>query len=551
LLRLQQESSRRTGVSETAAALDEQAREWDRCSRDLTYFINNYVWIEEHHDARHGDTVAESDTPGEVRFLLWAGQPNPHDGSPSLGQADLPALFEKNRFRIVLKARQLGISWFAVARALWKCLFRRSHLVLVYSTTMDEAAEMVHRARFIYARLPEWMKRLSPLRSGADNTKAIGFANGSTIRARAATKRAGRSLTVSEVIMDEAAWLDNGRRLYLAAMRAVEAGGEMTVISTANGTGGLFYDIWQAAYAGTSDFAAIFLPWWARPGRLLDWYQQQLRNADDPALIPQELPATPEEAFVSSGRVRFDPAWIQKQGPHTRPAGTGRKSWAEMLRDTPLGRPTNRLDIFNPHNPGHGRVLVCADTSEGIPGGDFQAAHVLDLVTGEQMARLHGHWEHDEFAEWLLKLGLCYGATVVVERNNHGHAVLLALRKMVQARKSEGLPTPPIALGLDGRPGWVTDQKTKPEAIGAIARWLRDGRLIVRDRMTLAELQDFRVHEDGSLGASEGRHDDLVMALACGLGYVSIKPPPRQTTAAASKSRYATLPKPPTPRGVR
>ena len=72
---------------------------------------------------------------------------------------------------------------------------------------------------------------------------------------------------------------------------------------------------------------------------------------------------------------------------------------------------------------------------------------MVDAATGEQVAVLAGRLDPSVFAAALDALAAWYnGAGVLVERNNHGHAVLLWLREFGSCR---------VLRGLDGKPGWL------------------------------------------------------------------------------------------------
>jgi hypothetical protein len=89
---------------------------------------------------------------------------------------------------------------------------------------------------------------------------------------------------------------------------------------------------------------------------------------------------------------------------------------------------------------------------------------------------------------------------VLVERNNHGHAVLLWLREFSSVR---------VLKGLDGKPGWVTSGSSKPLAFDHAAEVLRDEGTRIRDRQTLAQLGAI---VGATLAAPSGQHDDRAMA---------------------------------------
>lgn len=403
------------------------------------------------------------------------------------------------RLVIILKARQLGISWIACWYALWLCLFQPGKVVLVFSKGQSEANELLRRIKALYERLPDWLRDAAPALAKA-NTEELAWANGSRVRSLPASPGAGRSFTASLVILDEAAFLQFADQLYTALKPTIDAGGQLVILSTANGIGNLFHQLWTRAVAGLNTFTTIFLPWWSRPGRDRAWYDAQIAEYTDPQMVRQEYPATAGEAFLVSGRTRFAPEWLATQAGNVRP-GLPRASWPHAL----LGVPG--LALYALPRPGR-RCVLGADVAEGLETGDYSAATLIDAATWEELAHLHGHWEPDVYAGHLATLAAAYGAQIAVERNNHGHAVLVALKL---AR------TPRVALGLDGRPGWHTNVQTKPQSIDLLATALRDRVATVRTQATLDELQVYRIGRDGDTGAPAGYHDDRVMSWAIAL----------------------------------
>ena len=402
------------------------------------------------------------------------------------------------RLIIILKARQLGISWICCAYALWLCLFQPGKVVLIFSKGQLEANKMLGRVKKLYERLPDWLFAALPARV-VDNTTVQGWANGSRIESLPASPGAGRSETASLVILDEAAFQLFADQLYSALKPTIDNGGQLIILSTANGIGNLFHQLWTRAVAQQNAYRAIFLPWWSRPGRDARWYAAQLREYTDPEIVKQEYPATAHEAFLVSGRTRFASAWIERQAPNLRPGLASIPLPA--LADVP-GLTLYALPRANQ------RVVIGADVAEGLEHGDYSAATVLDAETWEELAHLHGHWEPDTFARHLDTLARAYDATLAVERNNHGHAVLATLKL---------LETPGVWIGDDDRPGWLTTAQSKPLAIDGLATALRDALLQIRTQAILNELQIYRVLPNGSTSAPPGYHDDRVMALAIAL----------------------------------
>lgn len=456
-----------------------RAIELATCAVDAAYFTHEYGLID--------DAQGHGDGGGMMPFHLWPAQVN------------VMWTLMVARLILILKARQLGISWICCAYALWLCLFQTGKVVLCFSKGQGEANELIRRIKALYERLPAWMLAELP-KLVTDNTQELEWDNGSRVKSLPATKNAGRSLTASLVILDEAGFLMWASSLYKALKPTIDGGGQLIVLSTANGIGNLFHVLWTRATQGLNTFTTIFLPWWARPGRDRAWYDSQLSDYTDPKMVKQEYPSNATEAFLVSGRTRFDASWIEAQAKHIK-AGLASKLLPEVLRTI------RKLTVYALPKPGR-RYIIGADVAEGLEHGDFSAATVIDAETWEEVAHLQGHWEPDEFAVLLHTLSDVYGADIAVERNNHGHAVLATL-KLRNCKR--------VVKGPDDRPGWLTNEQTKPLSIDLLATALRDELVKLHTQATLDELQIYKVLKGGKTGAPDGYHDDRVMALAIAL----------------------------------
>jgi hypothetical protein len=100
-----------------------------------------------------------------------------------------------------------------------------------------------------------------------------------------------------------------------------------------------------------------------------------------------------------------------------------------------------------------------------------------------------------------------------VERNLHGHAVLLALTTIHSYPvlyehvdyDSVGNPTP--------RVGWPTTSKTKPIMIDALAQTFRERRAW-RNAALIGEARTYVIKDNDDTAASGNLHDDRIMAYA-------------------------------------
>src|SRR5262249_52258602 len=138
------------------------------------------------------------------------------------------------RLLIILKARQLGISWLCCGYALWHCLFQKGKVVLVFSKGQPEANEMLRRILALYDRLPTWLRDAAPRLVKRNMSEAL-WANDSLILSLPASPNAGSGYTASLAILDEAAKLMFADALYTALKPTIDAGGQLIVLSSALG----------------------------------------------------------------------------------------------------------------------------------------------------------------------------------------------------------------------------------------------------------------------------------------------------------------------------
>lgn len=424
---------------------------------------------------------------------------------------------------VILKARQLGISWLCCAYALWHCHFWPARTVLLFSRGQDDADELMRRVSALYVRMPDWLRELGPL-ARPPNKSEMEWANGSRIKSLPATRHAGSGWTASLVLLDEAAKIQFADDLYAALKPTVDDGAQLVVLSTANGVGNMFHSLYSRASAGTNGFTPIFLPWYARPGRDRAWYEARVAESVDPAKVLENFPATATEAFVASGRVRFEPAWVEAQACNVRP-GLPWQLVPETLRSIP------GLKVYSTPIPGR-KCVIGADVAEGLESGDYSDAVVIDANSWEELATVNGHWEPDEFARQLHALSEAYDAPIAVERNNHGHAVIATLKALKSRR---------IGTGWDGRTGWLTNVQTKPQMIDLLATALRDGLIVVHSQATLDELSTYRINADGSTGAPGTCHDDRVMSRAIALTFARSLPTPAGPAVVGGRRDAARL----------
>lgn len=220
-------------------------------------------------------------------------------------QCDVAALMERERLLIILKARQLGITWEACLFALRLCTLWPGQPVLALSRGQLEADELVHRISVMHHEHADQAQTLPRLVK--DNTADLEWDNGSTVVSLAATKNAGRSLTAALVILDEWAFMAWPRETLAAVKPTIDAGGKLWIISSADGLGSAYHQHWQAAENGTNGYTPVFLPWTARPDRGPGWRDVKLaESGGDTTTVYREYPANAIEAFTHAAGIVYE-----------------------------------------------------------------------------------------------------------------------------------------------------------------------------------------------------------------------------------------------------
>lgn len=462
-----------------------EKREWLVCDADPAYFIHQYCQI---YDATNRQWVP---------FHLWRAQVETLD------------TIINNRLVIILKARQLGMTWLVLAYALWLALFRPAATVLVFSKRDDEAMYLlgVERLKGMYARLPPFLKCRDVI---VDNDHEWALSNGSIVRAFPTT--AGDSYTATLAIVDEADLAPDLNQLMNAVKPTIDGGGRMILLSRSDKSRpqSEFKNIYRAAKAMLNGWAAVFLPWHVRPERTPEWYEAQKRDIvsrtqseDD---LHQQYPATDIEALSPASKdKRLASKWLEQCYIEARDISAD-------MRDVP-GIPG--LVIYREPRSGE-KFVIGADPAEGNPSSDDSSATVLNRKTGEEVAQLVGKFEPSVFASYLDKLAVYFNnADMLIERNNHGHAVLVWLAQNLQIAER-------VLCGLDDKPGWLTTTKSKTLMYDGCADALRNRETIIHSFDAFTQLASIVA---ATLAAPEGEHDDIATSYALALKAVTIEPP--------------------------
>lgn len=497
-----------------------ELNEWLRCRADPRYFINKYCYI-------YGSVDA-----GKIRFRTYKFQ-------------DYVILnLKEYRLNVIKKPRQMGITWLACAMGLWLTNFYSYKNVVIISIKEDNAIRFLYRIKFIYKNLPMFLR--SEITNGKRNdfgTKtAIEFSNASRLWSIPSSEDAGRSESVSWLIIDEAAFIQHMEHIWAAAYPTLSTGGSMLLLSTTNGVGNRYHKVYTEAASGANNFNAIDLRWYHHPDRDQAWYDQQKADLG-PRLTAQEV----DGDFLSSGDNVFNLNTIRSLEENIR---EGRYKTIsrdhfydynkriemieiERYKINPDLRSPRVINLDNYHSneiliwsqPVKGvRYVVGVDTAKNRAGKeDNSAIVVMNVETMDTVFEFRGKIGSDLLPSFVARIGYYYNeALLCIENTGIGLATVMGVFNL-NYPKEKIYADQDHKVKRDNRfdydkneneLGFSTNVRSKPIMIADLNSALEDGSLVLKSFAAINEFNTYVTDTTGSMGAAKGYTDDLVMAYA-------------------------------------
>lgn len=407
-----------------------------------------------------------------------------------------------NRRVIVLKSRQMLASWLMCAWAVYRALFFNGNRVLFLTIREKDAYKIGERVRHILKHLPEVIQAALDNRV-TDNDGELAFEGGSAIQFLASSENPGRSLTATDVIMDEHAFHRWDLKMYAAIKPTLSGGGNAFSLSTPNGVGNLFHALWVGAQRAGDDwngYTPVELDWREHPDHDQAWYDDTTRDMPS-RLVAQEY----DRNFLQSGAVVFDQSHLK----------LGLEAWVVDV-DLPIPDAVMSAIAATRRRTRGAAFWIGVDTADGVVDGDFSVATVLEAISGRQVATLTARIRPDLFAAKLAKLArVFFPGPIGVEKSSSGGTVILELERLGLGDRIYRHRDWDERGRMKTRRGWNTTAKSKPLMIDELEVAIRRRDVILSSKVTLDECLVYEYKETTEhSGAPTGYHDDHVMALA-------------------------------------
>lgn len=396
--------------------------------------------------------------------------------------------FLKNRFNIILKFRQAGVTELISMFCLWFAMYHPHKNIVIISIKDRVAKKVLRKIKFMYKNLPPYLRTKVVNGKGDEigTQSELEFSNGSIISSIPTTEEAGRSEAVSLLVIDEAAIVRWAERIWAAAFPTLSTGGRAILNSTPYGVGNLFHKTFDDACRGGNLFMPIRLHWQMHPERDMAWYIQQ-KEILGPKKTAQEI----DGDFLTSGNTVFDLADIK----------TIEELIEEQFLDEELGvsykvietHEKGLLRIYEHPKPGI-KYFLGMDVSTGR-SQDYTAFSIMDEAGDEKLA-FKGKIPIDKAERLGAKWGLKYNkALLAPESNDIGLGVAMNLQtnrypnlyysKALLKKKNYSKPE------VSEIPGWYTTKKNRPIIIAELEEDLRTEVINIKDPAFCAEAYTF------------------------------------------------------------
>ncbi len=466
-------------------------------------------------------------------------------------QKEIIYAYEEHRFNLVTKPRQAGVSTTTAAYMSIKVGFAdrdNPEAILIVANKQELAFEFLAKIKDFLSQLPRWIwgnEYYGNAKNDAksifitDSKKEIKLPNGSRVKAVATSKDALRGFTPTYLVMDEAAYIDNGDEVFGAALTALGTGGKATLISTPNGMDALYYKTYDQAKNKKNNFNIIEMKWyedlrynkdlrWLKGDaevaetefnfisykKMIDdgwkptssWYEEMCRGMNNDAkMIAQEL----DVSFIGSGGNVIDETYIEYQEK------------VNVREPSVISGVENEIWIWAPPTEGH-QYIMGVDVSRG-DGEDASTIVVLDFTTMEQVMEYQGKIQPDLLAQIVEEYGNLYKAYTVVDiTGGMGVTTVLKLLEFDYKRLHYDTPNGKIlsskqrelaSYGKDTKtPGFQATNVRLPMIANLEFKIRTDAVKIRSSRMT-SEMKTF-VFKNGRPDHMDGYHDDLLMSMA-------------------------------------
>lgn len=330
---------------------------------------------------------------------------------------------------IVLKARQLGFSTFIKIFELDSMLFNNYTACGTTADSLDNAKKLLRKIDFAYENLDEGLKACITQRL-TNSTQSMSFDNGSNIDVGVSMRSDTKQIIhISELGKISVRTPEKSQEIKSGTLNSVSGDGIVFIESTAEGMGGLFYDMVQEAKnktnPGKMDFKLFFFPWW----------KEKSYTLNDNIVVPERLARYFAKLKAEHGIILSDAqkAWYVKK---EREQGESMKREFPSYVDEAFEQSTEGVvyqhqlaNAYNSERVGafNLRVNLPVYTVWDLGWGDSTAIITFQVVNKRPRILWYDEGCHEEYPYYVdilqerkNKYGFAYGDLYLPHDGSHG-----------------------------------------------------------------------------------------------------------------------------------
>ena len=414
--------------------------EYSKCVNSPIYTIEKYF------------SVMDLTQGGRVKYKLFPRQ------------KDIIECYIKHRHNLVTKPRQAGISTTTAAFLACKLAFcspKRPEKVMIIANKATLAEEFLYKIKGFLQQIPKWAwggkydnnKQQDGHVLGKGSVRQLKLVNGCEVKAVATSTDALRGYTPTYLVVDEAAFIDNGKELYAAAMSSLITGGRMILISTPNGLDELYHRTYADAIKGAAPFNILELKWWQDPryNKDLVW-----KKYDEKGVLVEEIVETifnishlnkmfkdgykPESSWYLNmcASLKWDKRAIARELDVKFEGSAGNVIDYEIIEyhESKTIDPILTIEEFNDKlwiwetYDSNCEYVAGVDVGSGSDS-DYHSLKILNVTTMTEAVEYKGRIDSETFAIMINDFCTDYNAyTVVDTTGGYGETVVLTLEKL-------------------------------------------------------------------------------------------------------------------------
>jgi len=480
-----------------------QATEWKKCREDPAYFIQKYIWIR--HPMR-----------GKIKFALYEWQ------------KELVGRLHRRENVLVIKSRQVGVSWAAGAYVVYLITFRADIEASLFSIGERQAISLLGKIKYMYRSLPTWLRH----KVVENNQKSLAVAvyqfnaitgeteinSTSRINSYPSSPDSGRGETPNFVLFDEHAAQQNDEEVWGAVQPSLLHGGQCVSVSTPKNYDTQYAKLYEEVFGQRLEGwfgmrvhytdCGFDREWLSRvtvgmtPAQIRQEYEMEFFQGENPVFDASSLAAVYRPMVHEGGQIKLFRQWQMLYSV------AGLNDLTHDAFDEEFARISRLIEKTE-------RCFTGVDSSEG-KRKDQNSVTTLNEY-GVQVACNHNDLSLPQWSGYTGENGQdvpgfvsrwieVYPGNVVVEENGPGLAVYNRLRV-----EDTGMTTVRMKRASDNQNR--TGSKTR--IINALVLAMAGKNIIITDPITYNQMLAYQKDENtGKMSAPKGRLDDAVMSLA-------------------------------------